>query len=663
MTTEAVRNALPPGPKLVAVIGFLPDDEVSDLEGAGIEVIDLDQLDMGAILDDPPSGVVAVMARTATDLRRAASLAGMLPHAKHLVISVAQSPARRPLVLPAIPPSWHTLRSFEARRGANGGWLLVARFARSIPAGEFLAATVRGLEGARIQPVPTPRTALAGVGAAHWRPGDPGVTPTTQAGPLTEPDQFLPADLVLRTTKAESAAWSGERVTVVDRPEQDRTHWARFGAVGGMEQVRSILPSLSDPDFVPPVDERTVNPAGFIGIPELGIGTLCRTGDCWSVEIDRRNMARFHPSGAATDADIAALRQLRAVDIRGIRHTGPLSAVRLIAGLAAAGVPLFATHVPTWAGAALGREIIDLVTNVRQEELADDLSREEYSVKLRRAALRAHSSHERWRDIARTAGFVPSSRPKISVVLCTRRTGFLEFAVSQIARQRDVELELVLTLHGVAAEQPAVKSALAAFDKPVTVVEVPGDVPFGLALNRGIAHASGQYVAKWDDDDWYGPEFLSDMLLAHTYSGADLVGCLSQLVYLEQIDLTVLRRGGESERESRYISGGTLVMHRHVFDAVGGFRPLRRHVDSGLLRAIEAAGGRIYRTHGLGYMLHRRATDHTWVQPVTKFLRASTRQWKGFRPSGLVEADDIKDLASFRADGGTFRADGVTKNA
>jgi hypothetical protein len=640
VTTALIRGVLPGLPKLVAVIGLFPGDHAAELGAAPDEIIDLDRLDLGAALDAPRSGVVAVIARTATDLRRAASLAGLFPAARHLLIGVVQSPAHRPLALPAVLRGWHTMRSLQAHRGPDGDWLVEARFAHAIPAGEFLAATVRGLDGQRMQASPPARAALAGAGAGHWRPGDPGVTPASEQGPLGDPGQFLPADLVLRSTGPRPAHWPDERVPVVDRLDTARSSWARLGAPGGMGEVRSVLPLLSDADSVPPVDERSVNPTGFLCAPELGTGVLAQAGDCWSVRLDRRDIVRFHPSGAVTDADVAGLRRLRAVDVHGARHMGPQAAVRLLAGLAAAGIPLCAARVPPW-GRALGTEIIDLVTGADAQSLADDLRREEYSIRLRRAALRAHSVRRRWRGLAASAGLAVEAEPRVSVILCTRRADFLDSALRQISRQRHVELELVLTLHGISADHPEVRSALAAFDRPATVVEVPRDVPFGLALNRGVARAAGHYIAKWDDDDWYGPDFLADMLLAHSYSGADLVGGLSQLVYLEQIDLTVLRRGGESERDSRYISGGTLVMHRHVFDAVAGFRPLRRHVDTGLLRAIEAAGGRIYRTHGLGYMLHRRAAGHTWQQPVTRFLRASTRQWKGFRPSALIAADTL----------------------
>jgi hypothetical protein len=307
----------------------------------------------------------------------------------------------------------------------------------------------------------------------------------------------------------------------------------------------------------------------------------------------------------------------------------------VVAGLAAAGVPLRAEHVPAWA-AALGGELTGLITEVPASDLADDLLREEHSVRLRRAAMRGHSAEARWRSLAAAAGLPTPPEPAVSVVLCTRRPEFLGFALGQIARQRHVELELILTLHGIPADLPEVKAAITGFDRPVTVVEVPAETGFGTALNQGIAHASGRYVAKWDDDDWYGPDFLADMLMASRYSGAELVGCHAQFVYLGQIDLTIFRTA-RTEWPGRWISGGTFVLDRSALDSVGGFPPVRRHVDAALADRLLAAGARIYRTHSLDYALHRRAAGHTWDQPVTYFLRAAALQWRGRRFSSFID--------------------------
>jgi hypothetical protein len=396
-----------------------------------------------------------------------------------------------------------------------------------------------------------------------------------------------------------------------------------------------MVTALARTDSVPPVDERSVNPAGFIATPTEGGGRLAQTGGHWSVLGPGAAPVEIHPSGAITDADVARLRQLRSVAVEWGRHTGPIAAVRTVAGLAAAGVPIHTSQVPRWA-AALGSELIDLMTTVTLSDLDDDLRREEYSIRLRRAAMRHHSTLARWRNLTVAAGLPTPPPPRISVLLCTNRPSQIGFALRQIAHQRRVDLEVVLALHGVPAAHPDVRAATNGFDRPLTVLEVPGDVVFGEALNRGVRAASGQYVAKWDDDDWYGPDFLADLSMAAHYSGADLVGCFAQLVYLEQINLTVYRSGGGSEQVGRHVAGGTLFMGRDDLLRTGAFRPLKRYIDTALQRAVTASGGLVYRAHGLGYLYVRRATGHTWDQPVTRFLRSSTHQWRGLRLGPLI---------------------------
>ncbi|NUO61001.1 MAG: glycosyltransferase family 2 protein [Hamadaea sp.] len=454
---------------------------------------------------------------------------------------------------------------------------------------------------------------------------------------------------MLRVVGRNPVPWEDNRVRVVDRPSPAMTTWASLGSTGATQQVGALLPGILQVDAIPPVDERAVNPIGFLSTPTSGPAVLVQKGDRWRVQDGPRELVSVHPSGAITDADVARLRGVRSVAVEWGRHTGPIAAVRSIAGLAAAGVPVTASSVPYWAE-SLGSELTEILTSAKPSDLDDDLRREEHSIRLRRAALRTHAVRSRWRRLATQAGAPVPAPPKVSVLLCTKRPDFIGMALAQIARQRHVDLEVILTLHGLPASLPEVRAAVAGFALPVTTVEVPGDALFGEALNRGAAAASGEYLAKWDDDDWYGPEFIADAVLAADYSGADLVGCLHQFIYLEQINLTIRRPGGESERFTRQISGNSLLMSRRTFAAAGGFPAIPRNVDTGLLRVVEAAGGRIYRTHGMASMVHRRESGHTWNAPLTGFIRAATHQWRGFKPGTLTEVHGIGEavLASGR---------------
>ena len=52
-----------------------------------------------------------------------------------------------------------------------------------------------------------------------------------------------------------------------------------------------------------------------------------------------------------------------------------------------------------------------------------------------------------------------------------------------------------------------------------------------------------------------------------------------------------------------------------------------------------AAGGSVFRTQGLGYVLRRTAGGHTWETGLGYFLtrKSLAAQWRGFRPSRLLE--------------------------
>ncbi len=172
------------------------------------------------------------------------------------------------------------------------------------------------------------------------------------------------------------------------------------------------------------------------------------------------------------------------------------------------------------------------------------------------------------------------------------------------------------------------------------VLPQPADTLFGDVLERAARAAGGDVVLKMDDDDWYAPDVVADLLRARGYSGAELVGMPAELHYLTEQDLTV-KRGHPVELYARFVAGGTMLVDTAVLRAVGGFRPVRKYVDSQLIASVLAAGGAVYRTHGLGYVLRRNPTGHTWQVDLDYLLdpQRTLATWPGFRPSRLLEPD------------------------
>ncbi len=243
----------------------------------------------------------------------------------------------------------------------------------------------------------------------------------------------------------------------------------------------------------------------------------------------------------------------------------------------------------------------------------DRAAREEHSIVERRAAI--------------DAIVPPSTWPSVSIVMATKRPAMLEHALAQVRQQRGVErVELVLAPH--AFDPGPVEGA--------RVVPQPETTIFGDVLNAAVAAATGDLVLKMDDDDWYAPDFVADLLRARAYSGADLVGTADEFYYLADRDLTVQRRH-PGEFYTHWVAGGTLLLDRSLLREVGGFASVPKHVDRHLLDALRAVGATIYRTHGLGYVLRRNSDGHTYDADLDKILDPDqlVATWPGFHPSSL----------------------------
>jgi hypothetical protein len=244
----------------------------------------------------------------------------------------------------------------------------------------------------------------------------------------------------------------------------------------------------------------------------------------------------------------------------------------------------------------------------------DPLDWEIRSVRQRRAAMRHHS-----------AGLAP---PPVSALLVSKRPQLLIGQVAVLAAQTYPDLEIVVGLHDV--DEPTGLHAMAGH-RPLRVIRIPAERNLGEALQATTSAAHAVLLTKVDDDDRYGPEHVWDLVLAHHYSGATVVGRGAEFVYVEPDYLTVRRRMG-AEFYTDTVAGGTITLHRDDLAAAGGWPPVPRHVDRAMLDRVLAGGGLVYRTHPIGFIYTRHGDGHTWQAEKDYFLHDAQRTWRGLPP-------------------------------
>lgn len=163
----------------------------------------------------------------------------------------------------------------------------------------------------------------------------------------------------------------------------------------------------------------------------------------------------------------------------------------------------------------------------------------------------------------RNAVALPQGRA--AVVCVSMRPHLVAQVVANVEHQDVSDLDVVFVANSGDFDRETVESAFACV-RNVVIDEAPHGTSLGEALNRGMRLTDARFVAKIDDDDIYGPRYLSDMLRAHGYAGAGVVGKHSYYAYMAHSEEYALRFGGNEFRYSGTLAGGTLVVDRNVVD-------------------------------------------------------------------------------------------------
>lgn len=388
---------------------------------------------------------------------------------------------------------------------------------------------------------------------------------------------------------------------------------------------------VQGPVELPPVDPMIFSPCGFEPYPSRNRADLCPHGDEWNVFSEGEVVGK--PFRALNENVLAALRTFRHVDVIGlVAESSPWQIARMLSQLASAGVPLRVDRLEATVSEHLGVGL----TSLLEEGAPASVTASEWesrSINLRRAALKRFLPGPRLGELGLVGQSERFEWPSVSVVLSTRRPSLIPRILQQISQQSYAKIETVLAVHGHVELPPAARLAIAVFPGDIRVIPFEESVPFGEVLNQACAVAEGQLLTKMDDDDWYSSFHIEDLVLAQAYSGAQLIGAPVEFSYLEGIDVTT-RRSHRGECYTDHVAGGTMLISREDLGAVRGWRKVSNAVDRGLIDAVLAAGGKVYRTHGQNYVMHRRAPtaqgmEHTWVADHSVFLRDLKDQWDG----------------------------------
>lgn len=201
----------------------------------------------------------------------------------------------------------------------------------------------------------------------------------------------------------------------------------------------------------------------------------------------------------------------------------------------------------------------------------------------------------------------------ISIICCTIRQHLMENVFNNYERQTWKEKELIIVLNkgdmDISQWEQRGKCA-----SNVTVYSSKEEWTLGESLNYAIEKAKYPFIAKFDDDDDYAPNYLAKSMETLVKTNADVVGKQSVFMYFEKEKILVIQKPGkENQFVNQGIKGATLLFKKEVFENVR-FPALNLGEDTFFLRECARNRFKIFSTDKHNYVCLRKSNPahHTW---------------------------------------------------
>ncbi|WP_161487150.1 glycosyltransferase family 2 protein [Neobacillus mesonae] len=228
----------------------------------------------------------------------------------------------------------------------------------------------------------------------------------------------------------------------------------------------------------------------------------------------------------------------------------------------------------------------------------------------------------------------------VSIVVSTNKEGFLENIFLNFENQNWDTKELIIILNNdsLILEEWVNKVEQT---NHVTVYQLSQSVSLGECLNFGVDKAKYEYIAKFDDDDYYGPSYLAEAMDAFDKKNADVVGKRTYFMYNSLKKDLRLRFPRREHKFFSKVHGGTIIATKEVFQKVR-FANISIGEDVDFLYHCRQQGFKIYSTSRYNYTYIRRGDgSHTWKPKLQYLLATSLR---------IIKTNDFKSYVNNYSD-------------
>ncbi|OLO37203.1 hypothetical protein BTR23_13830 [Alkalihalophilus pseudofirmus] len=208
----------------------------------------------------------------------------------------------------------------------------------------------------------------------------------------------------------------------------------------------------------------------------------------------------------------------------------------------------------------------------------------------------------------------------VSIITCTMRSECMDNVFENYNQQTWENKELIIVLNNDGMDKKKWKEKANQFPN-ISVFYQPNHVTLGECFNFAVTKAKYEYIAKFDDDDYYAPKYLSEIMEAFNQTNADIVGKKSIYAYITDKKALVIREQGHEKKFTENVRDCTLVVKKEVFNNITLAHKNQRAFWEFQIECRKK-GYTIYSTSKQNFVyIKRKECHHTMKWSINEFMR------------------------------------------
>ncbi len=229
-------------------------------------------------------------------------------------------------------------------------------------------------------------------------------------------------------------------------------------------------------------------------------------------------------------------------------------------------------------------------------------------------------------------------REGFSVVTVTNKKKSLLNLIQNYNRQKFKVKELIVIINSDMIKEEELRD-LCKNREDIWIKKVSEEISLGECLNIGYGKAMYNYIAKFDDDDYYSEYYLNEAYALFKKKSCHIV-CKNNIFYYLQSygELIIIPSLSTRSKRVRAGAGATICMTKEIFKRLP-YSDLRRGVDTDLFARARKMGLEIYTSTSYNFICIRahNLEEHTW-KIASEVLRSRGDRNFGIRKLTLGES-------------------------